>query len=688
MVSLPGGGSFAWTLPEVTEDKDQAQVRVRDARDPPATTSLSAEFTIANRTLTVTAPTPGTIWSEASSQLIQWQADGPIGEVAIEWRRRPQDPWSLIANRPASALSHVWNVPAVAADEDNVQILIRETAAVTDPVLAGSGDFTIQNRAIQVTAPAAGDTISEREPALVTWTTAGHIDTVRIEFRRRPGDLWETVAARTTNNGEFLWPDTPEVTTDEPEARVRVTDVAAGADLAQGESTPFLLVNRTLSPLVPPPGASDCEADTVLIGWEWRGNVPVVDIDWRLAPSGPWTPALTGIPNAGSAVWSSPDLPATSDVELRIRQSGDAAVEAIWPAFTLRDRVLTLLRPQGGETFSEGDGVPITWNSDCLDSVRVEARRRPADPWEIQGRGVYLDEGQIIWTVIRVDQQENEVQVRVTDAADPEQVFAISQPFTVLNRLLDVVRPTVTDSLSETAVAQVAWDWVGSLQRVSIAYRLEPADPWTPIISNLANTGTYDWTVPAVDQDHRIAQLRVSDTNNPAIVDESDPFIVLNRALAVLYPDASAVLTESAADTIRWQTSGAVPEVTVSFREEAAAPWQLVAAGVPNTGSLPWVVPQVDRAAHHRPGAGRAHDPAGDRRRERAIPDPRPELCRARADRRGALVGGDEPSLALDVVRRHRFGVDRARPPHRRSDPDLRLDGQRWRGDVARARAG
>ena len=590
---LPNLGSYTWTVPEVTEDKDQVQIRVLDHADPIATAVPSAQFTIAERGLAVAAPLAGAVWSEGSTQQIQWLLDGPIGDVAVEWRRRPADSWTTIATQPASALSYAWLVPAVAANEIHAQVRIRETAAVADPTTTTSAEFTLQNRSILVSRPAAGDSISEHHEALIQWSSIGRIDTVQIEFHRRFSDPWELVVARTPNDGEFLWTNTPDVTADEPEGEVRITDVSATADLAQDASAPFLFVNRVLVTDLPVPGSSECEADTLSLVWDSHGYVPTVDIDWRPTTSSLWTRALSDLTNTGSATWQAPDLSAEGQIELRVRQSTDPTVEGLWGAFTLRNRTLVLLRPEGGAAYSEGDAVPITWTSDCLDSVRVEARRRPADPWELQGRGVYLDNGQIIWSVIRVDQEETQVQVRVSDAADPTTVFAESAPFTVHNRILDITRPTVTDSVSETQSVDVLWDWVGTLQRISIEYRLQPADPWTPIAGNLVNSGTYAWTVPLVDQDFRDAQLRVYDSNNPAVFDESDLFIVLNRALLLQHPAGGEVLTEAAPDTVRWETRGLVPEVTVSYRPNAAAPWQPLATAIANTGQFAWVLPDV-----------------------------------------------------------------------------------------------
>jgi hypothetical protein len=163
---------------------------------------------------------------------------------------------------------------------------------------------------------------------------------------------------------------------------------------------------------------------------------------------------------------------------------------------------------------------------------------------------------------------------------DPNQVFAVSEPFTVLNRVLDVVRPTVTDSLSETSTFAIDWDWVGTLQRVSIDYRLDPALDWVPIISNIVNAGTYAWTVPPGDQDHRSAQIRVFDTNNPNTIDRG----LYHHQPRVRRPTARRSRRPRRDSTIRWSTRGVVP---VDHEHRGAGLRGGNAAAIPNTGASP-----------------------------------------------------------------------------------------------------
>jgi hypothetical protein len=271
----------------------------------------------------VDSPGAGAVWSEGSTETITWSVDGPVDTVAIEFRRSPLESYEEIARRRANVGSYSWFVAPVAGDASEAQIRPREVAPRSDPAGDVSPSFTIQNRTLAVTAPVAGEEISERDQFTITWQSAGLIDDVSVEYRLRPAEAWTVLAAAAPNTGSFLWADTPEVAADESAVQIRVTDIAVGPDLARAESEPFTLVNRVLDPTLPAPGSIECEADTVAIAWSSRGAIARVTIEWRVDQGSPWQPVAADVPNTGSMMWSTPDLTVTDQAELRIRQAGD-----------------------------------------------------------------------------------------------------------------------------------------------------------------------------------------------------------------------------------------------------------------------------------------------------------------------------------------------------------------------------
>lgn len=68
-----------------------------------------------------------------------------------------------------------------------------------------------------------------------------------------------------------------------------------------------------------------------------------------------------------------------------------------------------------------------------------------------------------------------------------------------------------------------------SVPLVNIIYSADKGLSWIPIASNVLNTGSYEWTAPDIDSENCI--VRVSSTDNPAIVDASDSPFMIYRCL-------------------------------------------------------------------------------------------------------------------------------------------------------------
>jgi hypothetical protein len=498
-------------------------------------------------------------------------------------------------------------VAAVDADAPGSRIRLRQASPGELPESDQSADFTIQNRVIELLQPAAGDAVSERFETTISWTATGFIENVGLDVSFNDGQTWlEFLPSTPSVEGmnELTW-ETPEVTRDFVDVvRVRVRDVNPDADPARGASDAFTLVDRVIVITAPAMGTAWCETDSASILWNSRGYVPEVEIDWRPEPGASWRRVIERVDNTGSFTWTTPDLPAdTEEAEIRVRNLLDGAVADLSPPFELTDRFLELLTPVPGDTVSEGDGLELSWSQVCIDSVEVSFRRGAGAPWQRQS--VWdATLGLIFWPVPAVDSVETGFQLRLADTSDPDAVFSVSPPFTVLNKRLVVLRPSVSDTLSETERFTIEWQWEGSLAQVDLDYRLDEQASWRSIVRQLPNpagsTGAYSWLVPEVVSDVAGVQVRVRDSFS-TLDDESERFLVIDRALDVIGPASGDSLSEAAPATIQWLTRGVVPAVRIDYRAADDQPWQTVVDGLDNTSDLrffprsyAWTVPEVD----------------------------------------------------------------------------------------------
>ncbi len=91
-----------------------------------------------------------------------------------------------------------------------------------------------------------------------------------------------------------------------------------------------------------------------------------------------------------------------------------------------------------------------------------------------------------------------------------------------------VADPDGGETLTAGDVHEVVWATAGNVPSVRLEYSTDDGESWTTIEDGVANTGSYDWTVPGVDSS--TALVRVSDADDPNTADESNaPFTISSQ---------------------------------------------------------------------------------------------------------------------------------------------------------------
>lgn len=91
-----------------------------------------------------------------------------------------------------------------------------------------------------------------------------------------------------------------------------------------------------------------------------------------------------------------------------------------------------------------------------------------------------------------------------------------------------VADPDGGETLAAGDTHEVLWATAGNVPNVRIEYSSDNGESWTEIVDSVANTGSYNWTVPGVDTGD--ALIRVSDAADPDAADESNaPFAISSQ---------------------------------------------------------------------------------------------------------------------------------------------------------------
>ncbi len=179
--------------------------------------------------------------------------------------------------------------------------------------------------------------------------------------------------------------------------------------------------------LAPNGGETFAAGGSTSITWSASDNVGVtsVDVDYSLDQGGSWTSVAAGVANTGSVAWSIPNAPTVQGL-VRVTAhdgAGNTGFDTSDSNFTIADQtgpVVTVLSPNGGESFAPGSLQSVTWTASDnvgIDSVNVDySLNGTPGPWVPIQHGL-ANSGTVSWSVPGTASDSALVQVTAFDHA-------------------------------------------------------------------------------------------------------------------------------------------------------------------------------------------------------------------------------------------------------------------------------
>lgn len=168
------------------------------------------------RTLVLVAPNGGESLVAGGAVDVRWKAEG-LDTVVLEYSLDQGATWIPIARPSASDSSFAWTVPAL----DNPSVRIRVRGREGSPADTGDAPFAVatetKERRLTVMFPNGGGRFHRDSTLPIVWTSAGAIDSVRLEAYN--GKAWEEIV-RAPNAGTYAWKIAPGPVA---EAKVRIS---------------------------------------------------------------------------------------------------------------------------------------------------------------------------------------------------------------------------------------------------------------------------------------------------------------------------------------------------------------------------------------------------------------------------------------------------------------------------------
>jgi hypothetical protein len=137
--SAPNTGTYAWTV--TTPASTTARIRVSGTTHTAVKDTSNANFTIVARSVTVTAPNGGEVWTVPEVHSITWNWQYVTGLYNIELNRNyPNGPWEQVATGVAPSGSILWPVTSPSSAHARIRITSMTYPNATD---ISDADFTI-----------------------------------------------------------------------------------------------------------------------------------------------------------------------------------------------------------------------------------------------------------------------------------------------------------------------------------------------------------------------------------------------------------------------------------------------------------------------------------------------------------------------------------------------------------------
>jgi len=158
------------------------------------------------------------------------------------------------------------------------------------------------------------------------------------------------------------------------------------------------------------------------------------------------------------------------------------------------------------------------------------------------------------------------------------------------SRAITVISPTGS-SLWETGNSySIEWAWTGSISNVKIEL-FKSDSPERVIIASTVNDGIYEWIVPTDLADSTQYHIKISDTSNPSIFDDSDDFKIFTpKTIIITSPTSSSLWEIGSSYLIEWAWTGSISNVKIELFKSDSLERVIVASTI-NDGIYEWMVP-------------------------------------------------------------------------------------------------
>ena len=626
-------GTYSWTPPN--DPGLLTKVRITSVEYPAVTDKSNASFRLIGAE--ITSPNGGEIWELGRQHAITWDSGGTLGSDTLKFEYSLDNGATWVTPEIASGQTDdgdlTWNITTnLAHASDNVKVRMTDSGNTQVDDSSNAIFALVPQPVITFTFPLGAEELKVGAQYNVTWTTNSQQFGSQFELRYSKDNFVSSdVFIATVSSGapatplnpntdlscSYAW-TVPDDLSDSVKIKVKEVAAPVGRDTStrvEKISSVFKIVNPRITITKPNGGELWVKGETNNITWTSEGTINSGSLALQYSKDGGsnWI-NITGFDgiNDGLFAWTVP-LDGVSDLcKVRIKDLVRPAVTddsdntfKIIPAATIEVRI-----PNGGEIWTIGDTYTITWEIAGQiggHDVLIEYSKdnfvndiniiKPSTP----------NDGSESWVGVPNDPSAD-VKVRITSIQDPTISDKSDAAFTICTPGITLISPNggelweVRNPADPTQIIHNI-KWVsgsgvpdGTTDIVLKMSTNSGASYDTTIATGRDKTGLYPWSVP----NNVGSQIRVKaySFGNPTKTDESnaDFSIVPVPSMTITTPLSSGltVWKVGAYYDITWSKVGNLSgTVDLYYSTNGTNPTNLIAQGVPNSGTYRWRVPNV-----------------------------------------------------------------------------------------------
>ncbi|MEO0237385.1 MAG: hypothetical protein ABIN35_04045 [candidate division WOR-3 bacterium] len=581
--STSNTGTYIWTIPNL--NSNDCFIKVLNLSDTLNSYAVSKKFSISKPTITVKSPKSNDSLLVGNVYQIVWINNGEISNVKIEYSTDNGSTWNIIVSSTVNEGSYYWTIPSTISS--NVLIKVSD---VSDPSnYAVSSQFSIIPAQITLVSPNGGETIIAGEYLPIEWNWIGSFSYVKLEYSTDGGSTWNKIInSDTLNDGSFIW--TVPSTAVSSNVLFRVSNNQDPTNTFDVSNGVFSIVSPTISIISPNGGENLVGGEVYPIRWRSQGTFANVMIEYSTDGIN-WISIDPSDPNDGVFNWTVPSI-VSSNVKIRITSTTDGNTQDVSDNnFSIVSPTLTILSPNGGESFVSGDILPIHWkNNGNVSNVKIEYSTNNGNTWNTIISST-TNNGYYRWTIPSLVVSDS-IKFRVTSTADSLTKDVSDGLISIKRPAIKILTPNGSENLTVGEYTPIHWENDGQFLNVKIEYSTDGGTVWKTISSSETNDGNYIWKVPNDVSNNCI--IRVTNTSDNLSYDISDnTFSILKPSVSVFNPDSAAVLIVGNKYPIYWNWTGTVDSVIIELYYKVSGIVQstFISTATLNTGSFIFTVP-------------------------------------------------------------------------------------------------